>query len=55
MADDTLLGGDLFAAGAYLDKARAHVASLRAQDVLRVILILVILAGAAAKTLGLLQ
>jgi hypothetical protein len=55
VAEDTLLGGDLFAAGAYLEKVPAHVASLRAQDVLRVILILAILAGVTAKTLGLLQ
>ncbi len=53
-AEDTLLGEDLFAAGAYLGKSSAHVASLRAQDVLRVILIVVILLGVTAKTLGVL-
>lgn len=53
-AEDTLLGEDLFAAGAYLGQSSAHVASLRAQDVLRVILIVVILLGVTAKTLGVL-
>jgi hypothetical protein len=53
-ADDALLGEDVFAGAAYLGRAQAHIASLRAQDVMRVLVILVILAGTVAKTLGLL-
>ena len=44
----------MYAAGAYLNRQPAHLASLRAQDVLRLILVLTILAGVTLKTLGLL-
>ena len=40
--DQALIGEELFATGAYLDVGRAHEASLRAQDILRWLLILVI-------------
>lgn len=53
-ADQPLVGEDLFAGGAYIGRNAAHMASLRAQDILRVVLILAILAGALARTLGLL-
>lgn len=53
-AADALVGEEVYAVGAYLGHNRAHLASLRAQDVLRVILILAILGGVTAKTLGLL-
>ncbi len=53
-ADAALLGEEVYAAGAYLNRQPAHLASLRAQDVLRLILVLTILAGVTLKTLGLL-
>lgn len=53
-ADHTLLGEDVYAAGAYLSRGPAALASLRAQDAARALLAAVILIGAALKTLGLL-
>lgn len=50
---DALIGEELFAAGAYLGAGRSHAAGLTVQDILRWIVILVILAGAAMKFLGL--
>ncbi len=46
-----LLGEEAFAAGAYLTDQPAQVASLRVQDVLRVLIVVVILAGVLGKTL----
>jgi hypothetical protein len=46
-----LLGEELFAAPAYLDQKPAHVGSLFAQDWMRGLLILLIIAGAIAKSL----
>lgn len=51
---DPLLGEELFAAGAYLECGTAHRASLRAQDVMRWVLIVVLLVGVLAKGIGLL-
>lgn len=50
--EQPLIGEDVFASGAYLGRAPAHVASLRAQDVMRLIVVGVILAGVVLKTLG---
>jgi hypothetical protein len=50
-AQETLIGEELYAAGAYLKSGPIHIASLRAQDVLRWALILVILVGAILKFL----
>jgi hypothetical protein len=52
-ADYPLIGEDLFAGGAYIGRHPAHVASLRAQDVLRIVIGVVILIGFIAKTLSL--
>lgn len=52
VADHSLLGEDVFAAGAYLGRARAHLASLQAQDWMRLVLIGAIVLGALAKTFG---
>ena len=52
-ADEPLIGEELYAAGAYLKSGPLHVASLRAQDIIRWGLVLVILAGAALKLVGL--
>ena len=53
-ADETLIGEELFAGGAYLQVNQAHRASLAAQDVLRWLIILLILAGISLKLLGVL-
>lgn len=53
-ANNPLIGEDVFAGGAYIASGLpAHVASLRAQDMMRIGLGLIILAGVIAKTLGL--
>jgi hypothetical protein len=53
-AHETLIGEELFAAGAYLGAGAMHVASLRVQDILRWGLIAVIILGGLAKLGGLL-
>ena len=49
-ADDPLLGEDIYAAGAYLGGKPWHLGSLWAQDLVRWLLVLVILAAVAANT-----
>lgn len=49
---DPLIGEELFAAGSYVQAGPAHTASLTAQDIFRILLIVIILIGAAAKLLG---
>jgi hypothetical protein len=49
---DALIGEDLFSTGAYLGAGPSHLASLTLQDVLRWIIILILLAGAAARFAG---
>jgi len=51
-AQDPLIGEELFASGAYVGAGASHEASLQVQDVLRWILILVMLGGAALKLVG---
>lgn len=53
-AQEPLLGEELYAAGAYLNSGAVNTASLRAQDFLRWLLIIAMLAGAALKILGVL-
>jgi Domain of unknown function (DUF6754) len=53
-AQDPLIGEELYAAGAYLQAGPVHIASLRAQDFLRWIIIVLILVGALLKFLGVL-
>ena len=53
-ADEPLIGEELYAGGAYLQAGPMHSASLRAQDVLRWVLVIVILAGAFLKLVGVL-
>lgn len=50
--DDTLIGEELFAAGAYSNAGRAHEASLQVQDILRWVIILILLGGSALKLVG---
>jgi hypothetical protein len=51
--DNALLGEELFAAPAYLDREPAHVAGVVAQDRIRLVIIVLIIAGTVAATLGL--
>lgn len=51
-AQETLIGEELFAGGAYLRAGKVHTASLRAQDVLRWLLISAILAGGILELIG---
>jgi len=51
-ADDALIGEELFAGGAYLSAEPSHEASVKAQDILRWIIILIILAGVILKLAG---
>jgi hypothetical protein len=53
-AQEPLIGEEAFAGGAYLGAGAMHTASLRAQDVLRWLLILAILLGAVLKLAGVL-
>jgi hypothetical protein len=53
-AHEPLIGEEVFAGGAYLGAGPMHVASLRAQDFLRWILIGAILLGAIARLAGVL-
>lgn len=53
-AQEPLIGEELFAAGAYLGAGRMHTASLRVQDIMRWVLIVVIILGGLAKLGGLL-
>lgn len=52
-ADRTLLGEEIFAAGAYLFGRPAHIGSLRAQDWIRWLIVAAIVCGVIWKTLGL--
>jgi hypothetical protein len=49
---DALIGEELFAVGAYLGAGASHAASLTVQDILRWLVILGLLGGAAEKFLG---
>lgn len=53
-AQETLIGEETFAGGAYLGAGLTHIASLRVQDIFRWILIGVISAGALLKLVGVL-
>jgi hypothetical protein len=50
--DHVVVGEELFAAGVYLDRTMAKVASLVAEDVARIILILVLILGAFFRLVG---
>jgi uncharacterized protein DUF6754 len=51
-ASESLIGEELFASAAYLGGDAAHAASLTIQDVLRWLIILALLGGAALRVLG---
>jgi hypothetical protein len=50
--ENVLLGEEVYAAPAYLDRQPAHLASLQAQDILRLLIIAGIIIGVVAATLG---
>jgi hypothetical protein len=52
-AHEPLIGEELYAGGAYLNAGPTHEASLRAQDIIRWALVIVILLGIVAKAVGL--
>jgi hypothetical protein len=52
-AEHPLLGEEIFAAGAYLSGRVAHLAGLMAQDHMRLVVVVVILAGVLLQTLTL--
>jgi hypothetical protein len=51
-AQETLLGEEIYAAGAYLENNPAHVASLVAQDGIRWVIALIIIGGVLVATLN---
>jgi hypothetical protein len=50
-AQETLLGEEMFAAGAYLSKIPSHIASLLTQDLARWLIILLILGSVGLNSL----
>ncbi len=52
-AENTLLGEEIFAVPAYMDRQPAHLASVVAQDRVRLVVVVVIILGTLAATLGL--
>jgi hypothetical protein len=51
-AGNPLIGEEVFATGAYLEVGNLHEASLRAQDIIRFIVIAAIVGGTVLRTLG---
>ncbi len=52
-AQEPLIGEELFAGGAYLEAGPLHEASLHAQDILRLLIVLTLVGGSLLKLLGL--
>ncbi len=52
-ADETLIGEELYALPAYLSPRAAYQASLRGQDILRLVVIFIMLGGVIMKVIGL--
>ena len=50
--EDPLIGEELFAAGAYNNAGTAHQVSLKVQDILRWVIIVILLGGSALKLVG---
>lgn len=51
-AEHALLGEEIFAAGAYLGKRATHIASLMAQDQMRLLLVLLVSAGVFLESMA---
>jgi hypothetical protein len=54
MANEPLIGEELYAVGAYLQAGASHSASLRTQDILRWLVVFATIAGAVLKLIGIL-
>jgi len=54
-AQEPLIGEELYAGGAYLQAGLAHEASVRAQDTIRWILVIVIILGVVLERFGLIE
>ena len=52
-ANEPLIGEELYASGAYLNTGRTHLVSLYVQDILRWLIVVALLGGAAMKLAGL--
>jgi hypothetical protein len=52
-ADEPLIGEELYAGGAYIEAGPMHIASLRAQDLIRWLLVGFIIVGSLFHLLGL--
>ena len=52
-ADEPLLGEEIYSSGAYLEGLPAHIASLRVQDLMRILVALAILAGVVLRSTNL--
>ncbi len=52
VSDDAVIGEEVFAMSAYLGRKPAHLASLQAQDVMRIGVIVLILIAALLRTMG---
>jgi hypothetical protein len=53
-AQEPLIGEELYAGGAYIQAGPLHLASVRAQDIMRWVLVAGILVGAVLKLAGVL-
>lgn len=53
-SQETLIGEELFAAGAYIGAGPSHMASLTVQDILRWVIVLALFSGAILKLAGIL-
>ena len=51
-AEHPLIGEEVFAGGAYLNVGALHRASLRAQDIMRIVVVAAIIIGTVLRTLG---
>lgn len=51
-AENLLMGEEIFAAGAYLSALPAHIGSLKAQDVVRLLFVALVIGGVILRTVG---
>jgi hypothetical protein len=50
--DYTLIGEELFAASGYLSQDQEVISSIKAQDIMKIIIAVILVAGTIAATLG---
>jgi hypothetical protein len=51
-SDYVAIGEDMLAAGAYLSKDQSQIASIRTEDIMKIVAIVLIVAGAIVASLG---